>query len=90
MMNANVRGPMLQLASLSVLLNPIHAHHRLVFSLWGAAMASMYAATKGAWLQWSGAGTAEEAASVALFLLSDDASYVTGSQQAVDGRLIHY
>lgn len=33
-------------------------------------------------------GTPEEAAAVALFLLSSDASYVTGSQYAVDGGLI--
>lgn len=32
-------------------------------------------------------GTAEEAAAVALFLLSDEASFVTGSQYAVDGGL---
>ena len=33
-------------------------------------------------------GTAKEAAAVALFLLSDEASFVTGSQYAVDGGLI--
>lgn len=33
-------------------------------------------------------GTPDEAAAVALFLLSDEASYVTGSQYAVDGGLI--
>jgi len=33
-------------------------------------------------------GTAEEAAAVALFLLSDDASFVTGSQYPVDGGLL--
>lgn len=36
------------------------------------------------------AGTADEAAAVALFLLSADASYVIGSQYAVDGGLIMY
>lgn len=33
-------------------------------------------------------GTAEEAAAVALFLLSSDAAFVTGSQYAVDGGLV--
>lgn len=35
-------------------------------------------------------GTAEEASAVALFLLSDEASFVTGSQYAVDGGLVRY
>lgn len=37
-----------------------------------------------------GAGIAEKAAAVALFLLSDDASYFTGSQYAEDGGLLNY
>lgn len=34
-------------------------------------------------------GTPAEAAAVALFLLSDESSYVTGSQYPVDGGLLH-
>ena len=34
------------------------------------------------------AGTADEAAAVALFLLSADSAFVTGSQYAVDGGMM--
>lgn len=141
MMNANVRGPMLQLAHLSPLLNPgasiVITSSSSTYE--GAAMTSLYAATKGAIVamarSWASAmadrnirvnvlipgpidtnfrhfmpddsrqqfedfvlgqvplkraGTPDEAAAVALFLLSDDASYVTGSQYAVDGGLVRY
>ncbi|MBS0968478.1 SDR family oxidoreductase [Nissabacter archeti] len=139
MMNANVRGPMLQLAALSPLLNPgaavLVTASSSVYE--GAPATSLYAATKGAVVamvrSWASAlaerniranvlvpgpietnfrdfmpeaarsqfeefvvsqvplkraGRAEEAAAVALFLLSEDASYVTGSQYAVDGGLV--
>lgn len=141
MMNANVRGPMLQLAALSGSLNSgasvLVTSSSSVYE--GASMTSLYAATKGAVVamvkSWASAlavrgirantlvpgpietnfrhfmpeesrqqfedfvvsqvplgraGTPEEASAVALFLLSDDASYVTGSQYAVDGGLVHY
>jgi NAD(P)-dependent dehydrogenase (short-subunit alcohol dehydrogenase family) len=138
MMNANVRGPILQIAKLAEYLKPgasvvltssTSAYER-------APVASVYAATKGAIVSaarcWASAlsgrqirvnvlvpgaidthfrdfmstdfrkqfeddvvsrvplsriGAPEEAAAVALFLLSDEASYVTGSQYLVDGGL---
>jgi len=138
MMNANVRGPLLQLAALSRALKPgasvVVTSSTAAYE--GAAMASVYAATKGALISlcrcWATAladravrvnalvpgpietpfrdfmgpdvrssfeadvtrrtalqrvGSPDEAAAVAIFLLSDEASYVTGAQYAVDGGL---
>ncbi|MET9068170.1 SDR family oxidoreductase [Streptosporangium sandarakinum] len=138
MMNTNVRGPVLQLARLSEHLNPgasvVVTSSTATYE--GAAVASVYAATKGALVAvargWASAlaprgirvnvlvpgaidtgfrsfmseevrrtfeadvigrvplarvGKPEEAAAVALFLLSDDSTYVTASQYAVDGGL---
>ncbi|TPL35534.1 SDR family oxidoreductase [Mesorhizobium sp. B2-4-8] len=138
MMNTNVRGPILQMARLSSLLNTgasvVLTSSTAAYE--GSALASVYAATKGAMISlarcWTSAlapqsirvnaivpgaigtnfrdfmpedlrarfeadvigrtplrrvGSPEEAAAVALFLLSDDAAFVTGSQYAVDGGL---
>lgn len=139
MMQANVRGPVLQLAALAPLLaNGASIVVTASTSAYeGGAQASVYAATKGALIAlvrcWASAlgsrgirvnalvpgpidtgfrdfmaddvrrafeaevtgrtalgraGTADEAAAVALFLLSDDSGFVTGSQYAVDGGLV--
>lgn len=138
MMNANLRGPILQMARMADALNRgasvVLTSSTSAYE--GAAMASVYAATKGAMISlarcWTTAlaergvrvnvlvpgaigtgfrdfmaeefrerfeadvigrtplrrvGSPEEAAAVALFLLSDDASYVTGSRYSVDGGL---
>jgi NAD(P)-dependent dehydrogenase (short-subunit alcohol dehydrogenase family) len=138
MMNANVRGPVLQLARLSEHLSEgasvVVTSSTSTYE--GAAMTSVYAATKGALVAMARAwatelagrgirvnvlvpgaistnfrgfmsedvredfetavvgrvplgriGTADEAAAVALFLLSDESGYVTASQYAVDGGL---
>jgi len=138
-MNVNVRGPILQLASLSKHLNNnasiVITSSSSVYE--GAAATSLYAASKGAVLAaarvWARElaprnirvntlvpgpietnfrrflpeeaksgfeefvigqvplrrlGTAQEAANVALFLLSEYSSYITGSEIPVDGGLI--
>ena len=138
-MAINVRGPVLQLARLADFLSDgasvVVTASTSVYE--GAAMASLYAATKGALVSlvrcWATAlgkrgirvnalvpgpidtpfrdfmsnefrrdfessvvsrlalprmGTANEASNVALFLLSDEASFVTGSQYVVDGGLV--
>lgn len=139
MMSVNVRGPVLLMAQLIPLLKNgasiVVTGSTSAYE--GSAMASIYAATKGALLalvrSWASAlgpqgirvntlvpgpidtafrdfmlpttrqtfeadvrsrlalpyiGNADEAAAVALFLLSDDARFVTGSQYAVDGGLV--
>ncbi|WP_414500682.1 SDR family oxidoreductase [Zymobacter sp. IVIA_12111.31 C1] len=139
MMAANVRGPVLLMAQLAPLLNDgasvVLTGSTSAYE--GGAMASVYAATKGALLSlsrcWASAlgergirvnmlqagpidtdfrhfmaaearrafeadvtsrtalkrmGSAEEAAAVALFLLSDESRFVTGSQYAADGGLV--
>ena len=139
LVQANLRGPALQMARLSALLRPGGAVLLTgsTAAYEGAAMASIYAAAKGAMLSlarcWASAlgprgirvntlvpgpigtnfrdfmgdavrrefetavlgrlslprmGRDEEAAAVALFLLSDEAAFVTGSQYAVDGGLV--
>ena len=139
MMNANVRGPVLQIAALAPLLADGGAVvvTASTSAYEGGAQASVYAATKGALISlarcWASAlgdrgirvnalvpgpintgfrdfmdddvrrafeadvtartalgraGTADEAAAVALFLLSDASRFVTGSQYAVDGGLV--
>ncbi|NRD72998.1 SDR family oxidoreductase [Shewanella sp. VB17] len=138
-MDVNVRGPILQVSALSQYLRKnasvLVSSSSSVYE--GAALTSLYAASKGALLAsvrvWARefaprgvrvntlvpgpietnfrrflpedaklafesfvinqvplgrAGTAQEAASVALFLLSSQSSYITGSEIPVDGGLI--
>jgi len=95
LMNTNVRGPMLQLAALAVrgirantsVPGLIETNFRHFMPNDSRPQFEELVVNQG---PLGRAGSAEEAAAVALFLLSDDATYVTGSQYAVDGGLIHY
>lgn len=90
LMATNVRGPFLQLAALATRLNTGSSVLDTGFrDFMPPDTRAEFEETVLGSVPLGRVGTPREAAAVAAFLLSDDASYVTASQYAVDGGLTH-